>query len=242
MQWEAIAINADFWSQVLQSKTLKPLDFALGAVMVMRRAHLKEIGGFEVLVNCLADDYQLGNRMERNGHSIALSTVVVECWDPPMDWREVWNHQMRWARTIRVCRPISYFFSILSNAGFWALLWLVWGGWLQIQQVQYEAWASGSTITMPIVPGFVAALGCLAVRIVIAIDLQRRLARTSGHSVYFWLVPIKDLLQAALWFGAFAGDRIDWRGEKFRLRRDGTLVPEAQGATRSDAETALKEQ
>jgi len=30
MQWEAIAINADFWSQVLQSQTLKPLDFALG--------------------------------------------------------------------------------------------------------------------------------------------------------------------------------------------------------------------
>jgi hypothetical protein len=33
MRWEAIAINADFWSQVLQSRSLKPLDFALGAVM-----------------------------------------------------------------------------------------------------------------------------------------------------------------------------------------------------------------
>src|SRR5262249_10152934 len=33
MRWEAIAINADFWSQVLQSQSLKPLDFALGAVI-----------------------------------------------------------------------------------------------------------------------------------------------------------------------------------------------------------------
>ena len=31
MRWEAVAINADFWSQVLQSANLKPLDFALGA-------------------------------------------------------------------------------------------------------------------------------------------------------------------------------------------------------------------
>ena len=50
MQWEAIAINADFWSQVLQSQTLKPLDFALGAVMLTRRQHLAEIGGFKSLV------------------------------------------------------------------------------------------------------------------------------------------------------------------------------------------------
>ena len=37
MRCEAIAINADFWSQVLQSASLKPLDFALGAVMLTRR-------------------------------------------------------------------------------------------------------------------------------------------------------------------------------------------------------------
>src|SRR5262249_19826401 len=37
MRWEGIAINADFWSQVLQSQSLKPLDFALGAVMLLRR-------------------------------------------------------------------------------------------------------------------------------------------------------------------------------------------------------------
>ncbi len=40
MQWEAIAINADFWSQVLQSQMLKPLDFALGATMLQRRKSL----------------------------------------------------------------------------------------------------------------------------------------------------------------------------------------------------------
>ena len=49
MRCEAIAINADFWSQVLQSASLKPLDFALGAVMLTRRKLLEEIGGFTAL-------------------------------------------------------------------------------------------------------------------------------------------------------------------------------------------------
>src|SRR5262249_37205720 len=40
LQWEAVAINADFWSQVLQARDLKPLDFALGAVMATRRQQL----------------------------------------------------------------------------------------------------------------------------------------------------------------------------------------------------------
>ena len=125
MRCEAIAINADFWSQVLQAASLKPLDFALGAVMLTRRKLLAEIGGFTVLANCLADDYQLGHRIAQNGHRIALCPVVVECWHPPMNWYGVWKHQLRWARTIRVCQPVPYFFSILSNATLWPLLWLI---------------------------------------------------------------------------------------------------------------------
>jgi ceramide glucosyltransferase len=106
MHCEAIGINVDFWSQVLQSATLKPPDFALGAVMLTRRKLLGEIGGFTALVNCLADDYQLGHRIAQNGHRVALCPVVVECWNPPMNWRDVWKHQLRWARTIRVCQPV----------------------------------------------------------------------------------------------------------------------------------------
>src|SRR2546430_8374317 len=61
MQWEAIAINADFWSQVLQSRSIKPLDFALGAVMATTRQQLEAIGGFNAPLAVLAGEYQLRN-------------------------------------------------------------------------------------------------------------------------------------------------------------------------------------
>jgi ceramide glucosyltransferase len=203
MQWEAIAINADFWSQVLQSRSLKPIDFALGAVMATRRHHLQAIGGFAALADCLADDYQLGNRIARQGYSIALSPVVVECWSAPMGWTAVWQHQLRWARTIRVCQPTPYFFSLLSNATLWPLLWL---------------------IVRPAPQVVVCALVCLLVRVLTAVNLQHRLTGSPPSYARGWLVPVKDLLQAAIWLLAFMGSRIEWRGGRMRLRRDGTLV------------------
>jgi len=41
----------------------------------------------------------------------------------------------------------------------------------------------------------------------------------------FWLVPVKDLLQVALWLGAFMGNTVEWRGQRMKLHRDGTLIP-----------------
>jgi ceramide glucosyltransferase len=206
MRWEAVAINADFWSQVLQSTTLKPLDFALGAAILLRRKSLDEIGGFASLADCLADDYQLGHRIAKNNHRIALCPVVVECWDAPMRWMDVWKHQLRWARTIRACQPLPYFFSILSNATFWALLWFI--------------------VTLATAKTFCAQLTAAALvlsRIGLAQNLQCRFTPDRRLISPAWLVPVKDLLQAAIWLSAFAGNTVEWRGRKMKLRRDGTM-------------------
>ncbi len=229
MRWEAVAINADFWSQVLQSATLKPPDFALGAAMLVRREALAEIGGFQSLADCLADDYQLGHRIAKNGHRIALCPVVAECWDAPMNWREVWMHQLRWARTIRVCQPLPYFFSILSNATLWPLLWLA------LQLFQWLPMTRSNTqfdplrafeIKTALLDGTILVIALLLIRIVLAENLQRRFTPERNLVSPFWLVPVKDLLQAAIWFCAFTGNTVEWRGRKMKLRRDGTLVEE----------------
>lgn len=206
MHLEEVAVNADFWSQVLQAQSLRPLDFALGAVMATRRQLVADIGGFDALKDCLADDYQLGNRIARRGHPISLCPVVVECWDAPKGWREVWKHQVRWARTIRVCQPLPYFFSILSNPTLWPLLWVV---------------TNASTASLI----FLAV--CVLSRALVTIDLEGRLNRASPPWRYAWLAPVKDLLQTVIWALAFLGNRVEWRGQRMRLRRDGTLVRES---------------
>jgi ceramide glucosyltransferase len=207
MRWEAVAVNADFWSQVLQGGTMQSLDFALGAAMATRRGELEKIGGFESLADYLADDFQLGHRIARvAGKRIELCPVVVDCLSPPMSWNEVWEHQLRWARTIRACKPAPYAASILSNATFWPLLWAV---------CQPGVWAL-ATLS-----------GCVLLRVVSTLAMQTRLGPVPGQAGHWWLAPVKDLLQFALWVGAFAGSRVTWREQRFRLLSDGRLSPVA---------------
>jgi ceramide glucosyltransferase len=209
MEWEAVSVNADFWSQVLQARSLKPLDFALGAVMATRRGSLTEIGGFEALADCLADDYQLGNRLAKKGKQIVLSPVVVECRSDPMSFGQAWKHQLRWARTIRVCQPLPYLLSILNNATLWPLIWVIF----------FPSLVSGSVIG-----------GCVLLRVAMAWDLQRRLAKgLPPRGRLAMMAPLKDLLQTIVWALAFAGNKIEWRGEVMRLRRNGTMVRVGRG-------------
>jgi ceramide glucosyltransferase len=203
MRWEAFAVNADFWSQVLMSQSLKPLDFALGAVMAAPRARLAALGGFAALADYLADDYQLGHRIAQAPARIVLAPVVVECWNAPMTWREVWAHQLRWARTIRACEPWPYFFSILSNATLWPLLWLA---------------------IQPTAPVLSVAACCLGVRLATALHLQQKLRQRLALDA-LWLAPLKDLLQALVWLLAFLSHSVVWRGVKFRIDPGGKLHP-----------------
>ena len=239
MKWEAIAVNADFWSQVLQSNSMKRQDFALGAVMITRRDLLTRIGGFEALLEYLADDFELGHRIAATGARIELTPAVVECRDRPMNFREVWNHQVRWARTIRACQPLPYFFSILSNVTLWALLLALFGvaGEIAVLGVTDKGalylpfWRNAVTsesryfIETGYQTTLLAGLAAMLLRMVLGCALAVRFTRRKSYFDLCWLVPIKDLLQVGVWFAAFVGNTVEWGGRKFRVQRGGKLMP-----------------
>lgn len=209
MGWEAVAINADFWSQVLQSLALKPQDFALGATMALPRARLREIGGFRALADHLADDYQLGHRIVAQGHRIVLSPVVVECWDPPMNWNQVWAHQLRWNRTIRVCQPGPYLASLLSNQSLW---------WLLLFAV------SGFGPSHWVLTVRSALVGLFVWRTLQVHILNRRLASAVALPSPAAYALLKDLLGVVLWAAALFGNQVVWRGVHYRVGPDGRLT------------------
>jgi ceramide glucosyltransferase len=232
MKWEAVAINADFWSQVLQSRTLKPMDFALGAVMATRRTVLTEIGGFEPLAGYLADDYQLGRRIFQTGRRIELCSTVVSSRSDAQGWRSVWAHQLRWARTIRVCQPGPYFLSILSNATVWplALLGFALGIGITTQWCLSPA-VGGPYLRATLGIGGLLPVICLWLRVSSARDLYRRLiAQVAAEEKVpgAGLILMKDLLNVGLWALAFLGNRVIWRGQTLRVRPGGKLESDSQ--------------
>lgn len=200
MRCEAFMVNGDFWSQVLQARSLKPIDFALGAVMITTQARVRQIGAFDSLVDYLADDYQLGNQIANGGGEIVISPVVVECWSAPMTARQVWQHQLRWARTIRVCQPAAYFFSILNDVTLWALVWSI---------AHPAAW--------------IYSVSCIAIRWTTAVLIERKM---TGRFDLFALTAAfwTDLARPVIWGLAFVGNTVVWRGEKYRVLPGGKLL------------------
>jgi ceramide glucosyltransferase len=39
------------------------------------------------------------------------------------------------------------------------------------------------------------------------------------------LVPVRDVVAFALWIAGFFGSTVEWRGERYRVARDGRLAP-----------------
>ena len=200
MRMEAVAGNADFWTHVLQALTLKPMDFALGAVMAMRKEDLARVGGFEALLEYLADDFEFGRRMAGTGKKLKICRTPVECRSGEYGWCEMWQHQVRWGRTIRVCRPVAYFFSILGNGTLWpAAALITTGGAAKVVFCSMLLWRTVGALSN------YARLTC---------------------KWEWWVVlvtPIQDIGQALVWFVSFLGNKIIWRGEAYRVDYEGRL-------------------
>lgn len=204
MRLEAVAINSDFWTQVLQSRSLNPIDFALGAVMIMRMEALDKIGGFEAVSDRLADDYWLGNLIAKAGFRVEITRNVVECRHNNSGLKDVWQHQLRWTRTIRVCKPIPFFFSIISNLTLFSFL-LVSGT------------PSNSSLLM--------LLLSISVRASTAALHYKYLTQKEIKLWNFWMPIVKDIFNFCLWVAAFCGNKVLWRNRIYKVSSDGRMIP-----------------
>jgi ceramide glucosyltransferase len=189
---------------VIVALKLEGLSFALGASMAVRREALEKIGGFPALVDYLADDYQLGNKVHRAGWRLALSDYFVESVMHRERISNILSRQLRWARTMRVSRPGGYFASGLTQPFPAALLALI---------------LSGFTAS-----GVVAAIILYAVRCLTALLFSRCYLRDGVFPRWLWLLPLRDMLAFATWILAFTGEKVRWRGHLFRLLPDGKIV------------------
>ncbi len=124
-RFEALGVATDFAPSTLVARLVGVDEFAMGSTLAFRKADLKRIGGFESIADYLADDYQLGHRIHALGLKCVLSDVLVET-HLGGNWSEVWQHQVRWARTIRVSKFWGYLGLPVTFATFWALVTLNW--------------------------------------------------------------------------------------------------------------------
>ena len=203
---EALSIGADFIPSTMVSRAIEGVSFALGSTIVLPRAVLERIGGFEPLLDELADDYRLGNAVHRAGYRVVLSDYVIDDILGRERFSAMWSRRLRWSRTLRVCRPAGYAGVFLTYGFALALLFLAATGFSAI------GWGAFALVT--------------AIRLATALTITLRYTGDRAVLRFLPLLPIGDLIGIALYVCSFFGSHILWRGERFRLLAGGRLVRE----------------
>jgi ceramide glucosyltransferase len=199
----SLQINDWFLPSVLVASRLDDVGFCMGSTIALRRDALQAIGGFRALRDVLADDYEIGRRLIACGYRVALSDCVVETLASEVAAKELLLHELRWARTIRTVRPFGFAgLCITCTISMCVLAALLLAG-------------AGTVARIAMVTA-----GLLA-RLVLHLHVASRFAVPRGP---VWLLPVRDALSLGIWAASFIGRRVSWRGQRFAVRQDGSLV------------------
>jgi ceramide glucosyltransferase len=200
---EAIGASSDFFAGVLVAEWKEGMTFALGASIVTTKAWLAKIGGFEAIANQHSDDYELGHRIAKAGGEVLLSPESVWTMYPAQSPRGFWEHQVRWSRTVRLCRPWSYFGLIFTHGLPWALL------------------AAAAAPIKWVAAVYLAAY--LVLRLTMAWSVGVRVVGDDLLRRKLWLIPLRDAIYFAVWVASFLSNRITWGGEEYTME-EGQMV------------------
>ena len=193
----ATVISHSFLPGALLSRALGRQD-CHGTTMALRRNTLARIGGLASLVRHLADDNVLGRRIHRLGLRVELAGTVPLTAVPEGSLRALWQHELRWARTIRALEPVLFAFSTLQFPLFWAVAAVVLsGGTLWSAGLFATAWA------------FRAAAARWTDRAL----LQQR---WPAGAAPVWLLPLRDVMSVSQVAASYLGARVVWRGQVMR--------------------------
>ncbi len=195
----ASGITHGFLPAALLARALGRQD-ALGATLALPRDVLARAGGFEALLDELADDAVLGRGVASLGLKVRLAATIPATTVPERGFGALFRHELRWARTMRSLSPKGYAASALGYPIPWALAALAasaaapWSVTLLLL-----TWAARATAAR----GIDRALGLAPV-------------------LPPWLVPARDIFSLAVLLVSYTGARVEWRGAVLRAGRPGS--------------------
>jgi ceramide glucosyltransferase len=200
----AMEINHTFLPGVLLSRAMGRED-CLGSTAMFRRETLERIGGFHPLAHVLAEDNVMGQRVRDLGMSVGLADVVPVAIVPESTPRAVWQHEIRWTRTIRELAPALLCASTLQHPLFWAGLAVILAG--------------GAPWSIAFFLGSWAVRAACARGVDVALRDHLALA---AFATPFWLFPLRAWLSVVEVAASFLVDEVVWRGH--RLAASGVVV------------------
>jgi ceramide glucosyltransferase len=173
------------------------------SILVSQRA-LQAIGGIQVLRDYLAEDFLLGRAVRRAGFRVALSADDLDTTEVRKRARGVWDRHRRWAMMRRRLGGPLYAGELLASP----LVWFA------------------AAVTAPSAGARMTAGLLLAMRWGIELVSAPR-----GPGALSWrdaaVIPLRDLLAAAVFWAGLLGRRVAWRGRPLLIGKETRILRKA---------------
>ena len=195
----ALGVNTHFLPNVVTALALRLARPCFGSTIAISRSLLSRIGGLTAFADQLADDYEIGQAVRSAGHEVAIPAFTIghACFHERL--RGLLAHEIRAARTVRSIAPVGYAGAFLTHPFPLALAGALLGG-------EYA---------------LVLAAAALACRVALCLCAERAFQLPRQP---YSLIPSRDLLSFGVYIWSFFGMRVQWRGSRYRVAADGSLL------------------
>lgn len=198
---ESMSIDYQFFPNAVAGTSMRLARPCFGSTIALKRTTLVDIGGFGAVAEHLADDYEMGRAIREKGYDVKLSSLVVTHVCSESTSIDLFRHELRWAKTIRLLNPWGYTGSVITHPFPLALV----AAWLTVSPLQ----------------GFVLVAAALSARLWVVWRVRSVVGSQAGP---LWLLPVRDMMSFAIYFTSFFGNSIYWRGNRYLTGADGVLA------------------
>jgi ceramide glucosyltransferase len=196
----AMSTSYTFLPNALLGKSLGLAAPCFGSTIALRRQTLDEVGGFAAFADQLADDYEMGRAVRDRGYTLAIPAMGVGHTAAENTLLELFRHELRWTRTIRLVNPAGHLGSFVTHGFAFALM------------------AASLLGFNPV------SLAILAMALTTRLFLKIRIDGLFGtYAGPLWLLPARDVLSFAVFLTSLFGETVHWRGTHFAVEPSGAM-------------------
>src|SRR6516165_2109577 len=199
----AVGMSVEMTAGVLVANLLEGMKFGLGPTIAVKREALNKIGGYRVTGDYFANDFAIGNMIDKAGYRVVLSGHVIDHVVSQNNFQKMWENQLRWAKSTRYSRPKGHFGSGLIFAMPYGFVGL----------------AAGLALGMPGLGWGLLAAAVLN-RALESWIVGWGVVRDRVALLQFWLYLLRDLLGFIVWAASYTSAKTAWRDSRYELRGD----------------------
>lgn len=206
--FENLHLNSFIIGSVCFLDRFMKMPCVIGKSMLMRKSALDAIGGFQAVKNFLAEDYVIGDRINKSGMKVVLSNYAINNVNEYWGLKKFINRHTRWGKLRWNIGGMKYFSELIGNPVFMSCLPLFMMG------------PTKATVSLALSVSLIKAVGDYY--------LGKSMPGNSVSSfspVYYLLSPVKDLIIGAIWFVPILSNTVVWRGNRYIIGKDSMLSP-----------------